>query len=49
MSDGLQVTEAELEWAKDLYYRMAGWDVETGNPLPDRLRELGLGWTAQWV
>ena len=27
-SAGLQITE-ELEAAKDLYYRLAGWDVET--------------------
>lgn len=45
ISDGLQVTAAEIEWAKDLYYRMAGWDVETGNPTPERLQELGLAWT----
>ena len=44
ISDGLQVTAAEIEWAKDLYYRMAGWDVETGNPTPERLQELGLAW-----
>lgn len=46
ISDGLRVTEAEIEHAKDLYYRMAGWDVETGNPTPERLRELNLAWAA---
>ena len=46
ISDGLQITEEELEAAKDLYYRMAGWDVETGNPTPERLQELGIGWAA---
>lgn len=46
-SDGLQITEQELETAKDLYYRLAGWDVETGNPTPERLDELGIGWAAQ--
>ena len=45
-SDGLQITEDELEAAKDLYYRMAGWDVETGNPTAERLEELGIGWAA---
>jgi aldehyde:ferredoxin oxidoreductase len=44
ISDGLQITEEELEAAKDLYYRMAGWDVETGNPTAERLEELGIGW-----
>jgi aldehyde:ferredoxin oxidoreductase len=46
VSDGLQITEEELEAAKDLYYRLAGWDVETGNPTPARLEELGIGWAA---
>ncbi len=49
VSDGLYVTEDEIERAKDLYYRMAGWDVETGNPTADRYRELGLGWVADSV
>ena len=43
---GLQITEEELEAAKDLYYRLAGWDVETGNPTAERLEELGIGWAA---
>jgi aldehyde:ferredoxin oxidoreductase len=46
VSDGLRITEEELETAKDLYYRLAGWDVETGNPTPERLQELGIGWAA---
>jgi aldehyde:ferredoxin oxidoreductase len=46
VSDGMRVSEEEIEWAKDLYYRMAGWDVETGNPTPERLEELGIGWAA---
>jgi aldehyde:ferredoxin oxidoreductase len=46
ISDGLQITEDELEAAKDLYYRLAGWDVETGNPTAERLEELGIGWAA---
>jgi aldehyde:ferredoxin oxidoreductase len=44
VSDGLRVTEEEIERAKDLYYRMAGWDVATGNPTVERLEELGIGW-----
>ena len=44
ISDGMRVTEEEIEWAKDLYYRLAGWDVETGNPTPERLAELGIAW-----
>ena len=44
-SDGVAVTEKELERAKDMYYRLAGWDVATGNPTPKKLEALGLGWT----
>lgn len=46
ISDGMIVTEEEIEQAKDMYYAMAGWDVATGNPLPDRLAELDIAWTA---
>lgn len=41
-SDGLEVTEAEIESAKDSYYTLAGWDVATGAPLPATLTRLGL-------
>ena len=44
VSDGIRVTEEEIEQAKDLYYRLAGWDVETGNPTVERLEELGIAW-----
>lgn len=43
-SEGLQVTEDEIEQAKDIYYEMAGWDVATGNPRPETLARLGLDW-----
>lgn len=49
VSDGLRITEEELEQAKDLYYRMAGWDVATGNPTVERLEELGIGWAAALI
>jgi len=45
-SDGVAVTVAELEAAKDAYYRIAGWDPVTGNPTPERLEALGIGWAA---
>jgi aldehyde:ferredoxin oxidoreductase len=25
------------------YYRLVGWDPKTGKPLPETLRQLGLG------
>jgi len=31
-----------LDKMLDEYYRLRGWDVETGIPLPETLRRLGL-------
>jgi aldehyde:ferredoxin oxidoreductase len=45
-SDGVFVTEEEVEKAKDTYYAMAGWDVTTGTPTRAKLEELGLAWVA---
>ncbi len=44
-SDGVAVTAEEVEAAKSLYYRMAGWD-ENGRPTRAKLEELALGWVA---
>jgi len=44
-TDGVIVTDDELEQAKTLYYQMAGWD-ENGQPTRAKLEELGLGWLA---
>jgi aldehyde:ferredoxin oxidoreductase len=41
---GVAWKEEELERVKDVYYRLAGWDVATGNPTPQKLEELELGW-----
>ncbi len=41
---GIALSEAELEAAKDEYYRLTGWDVSTGNPTPQTLARLGLEW-----
>jgi aldehyde:ferredoxin oxidoreductase len=45
-SDGVFVTDEEIEHAKDMYFEMAGWDVETGNPTRSKLEELDIGWVA---
>jgi aldehyde:ferredoxin oxidoreductase len=45
LTGGLVIDKAELERAMDSYYAMAGWDVASGRPKPERLQELGLGWT----
>jgi aldehyde:ferredoxin oxidoreductase len=44
-SDGVAVTAEEVEAAKAVYYRMAGWD-ERGRPTRGKLEELTLGWVA---
>ena len=41
---GVALQEDELERVKDVYYRLAGWDATTGNPTPQKLEELQLGW-----
>ena len=46
-TDGVAVSAAEVESAKDCYYRLAGWDRSTGNPMPETLRRLGLEWILQ--
>lgn len=32
----------EWDWMLDNYYTLMGWDTETGKPLPETLRKLGL-------
>jgi aldehyde:ferredoxin oxidoreductase len=43
-TEGLFVTVEEIEKAKDIYYAMADWDVETGYPKQRKLKELELEW-----
>jgi len=45
-TDGVALTEKEIEDAKEMYYDQAGWNVSTGTPTKARLAELGLGWVA---
>ena len=45
-TDGLALSSDEMETAKEQYYAMAGWDVETGNPTRATLTSLGLEWVA---
>ena len=44
-TDGVSISIEQLNEAQAVYYRMAGWDAQ-GRPLPGKLEELGLGWTA---
>jgi aldehyde:ferredoxin oxidoreductase len=41
---GMALVPEEIEAAKDEYFRLAGWDVQTGNPTPETLARLGLEW-----
>jgi aldehyde:ferredoxin oxidoreductase len=41
---GVAVDPAAIEGALDEYYRLAGWDGQTGNPTPETLARLGLDW-----
>jgi len=40
------VVPAVYESAKSTYYRLMGWDPETGIPTADKLEALGVGWAA---
>jgi aldehyde:ferredoxin oxidoreductase len=48
-SDGVALSVKELEVAKDMYYKMAGWEVETGTPTRTKLEELDLAWVADLI
>ena len=41
---GVALDAAVIEGALDEYYRLAGWDGQTGNPTPETLARLGLDW-----
>jgi len=41
---GVAYPGIDLEGFKNFYYTLAGWDVSTGNPTPQKMAELGLDW-----
>jgi len=43
-SEGVCLDKEEIEIARDLYYCLAGWDPETGNPTETTLKKLSLDW-----
>ena len=43
---GVALTTEEFERARDAYYRLAGFDPDTGHPTKAKLGELGLEWAA---
>lgn len=48
-TDGVKLSEEEIERAKDTYYEMCGWDVKTGIPTRTKLEALGIGWVADTI
>ena len=48
-TDGQSVDRSEFDAALEMYYEMAGWDAETGNPTRDTLENLELGWVADEI
>lgn len=48
-SDGISLSEKELEHAKNLYYELAGWDQDVGSPTREKLEKLELGWAADLI
>jgi len=45
--EGIAVGRDEMEKAIHTYYKMMGWDEETGIPTEEKLVELGIGWIAE--
>jgi len=45
-SQGLALDQAELLEAIDMYYQLAGWELENARPTRSKLEELALDWVA---
>jgi aldehyde:ferredoxin oxidoreductase len=45
-TSGIALDKDHFEHEKDVYYKLAGWDNESGNPTRAKLVELGLEWLA---
>ena len=43
-SQGITIDKAQFESVRDHYYKIAGWDPESGNPTEETLKKLGLDW-----
>ncbi len=43
-NEGVHYTPEQFAHMKETYYRIMGWDTETGLPTPEKLESLGLGW-----
>ncbi|MBT4290843.1 MAG: aldehyde ferredoxin oxidoreductase family protein [Deltaproteobacteria bacterium] len=47
LSDGFKVDRDLWKTSMDQYYKLAGWDGETGYPSQAKLDELGIGWASE--
>ncbi|HEY5435497.1 MAG TPA: aldehyde ferredoxin oxidoreductase family protein [Candidatus Limnocylindrales bacterium] len=45
-TSGVALDPVVIEGALDEYYRLAGWDGQSGNPTPETLARLGLAWVS---
>jgi aldehyde:ferredoxin oxidoreductase len=45
-TDGISLSQIEVEQAKDWYFEILGWDQKNGNPDRKCLEGLDLGWVA---
>jgi aldehyde:ferredoxin oxidoreductase len=43
---GVAWNKVDLEHFKDVYYQLAGWELASGNPSPEKLKEIGLDWVS---
>jgi aldehyde:ferredoxin oxidoreductase len=43
-SDGRAIDPTQFEQARRAYYRLAGWDLNTGSPDRSRMEALGINW-----
>ncbi len=43
-SEGISLNKEEFDEALDTYYKLLGWDLDTGNPTEGNLKRLSLGW-----
>ncbi len=47
LTDGVIITQHEFDKARQMYYKRAGWDENTGIPLSRTLDKIGLSWLNQ--
>ncbi|MFC2018572.1 aldehyde ferredoxin oxidoreductase family protein [Chloroflexota bacterium] len=46
---GLAIDRSQMDEAVITWYKMMGWDIATGKPLPETLDELDIGWVKDLI